>query len=613
MTERASEPGSQSSTPSAASRKQPRLKGWIRWPGLLAFLILVLGIGGVWILLVDAAIKRLIERTGTALVGAKVELEAADLSLFPLGLTLTRLQVTNPEAPMTNAVEIARIAFTMDGLPLLRRKVLIEEMTADGIRLNTPRTSSGAVVKPAEQASDRRAGRLPGVALPWLQFRDPREILKSEALESVKLVESVRADVAAAKDRWQKQLAALPDKATFDGYRKRLEGLKAAGKGGLGGLLGGAGEALAIQKDLTRDLEQIQAVKKEFEGSVALLRKRVEAAQQAPQADFRRLRDKYAISPQGLANLSAAVLGGPLDDWARTSLRWYRKLQPVLARNAERQAEVEVVTPLRGAGVDVRFKEVAPVPDFLIRTARVSLEIPQGTIKGVVRNITPDQAVLGTPLTLELAGEQLRGLQAAKLTGTFSRVHPASPKDEVQLLARGVSLGALTLAAGPDLPLTLQQGSADLDLRATVAGQALEASLSARLQSLRIASGAQADAGALQQALQAALADVHGFSVKAGITGTLDQYEVQLSSDLDRVLQEAVGKQIRAQLATFEAQLQAAIMEQVNGPLAELRGSLGGLDGIAAELAGRLNLGKDLLQLAKPSGGGAAGGFKLPF
>ncbi|WP_447974305.1 TIGR03545 family protein [Nitrospira sp. Kam-Ns4a] len=613
MTARPTKPGGQPPPPSAASPKKPRRKGWIRWPGVVVFLVLVLGLGGIWVLLVDAAMKRLIERTGTALVGAKVELDAADLSLFPLGLTLTRLQVTNPEAPMTNAVEIARIAFTMDGLNLLRRKVLIEELAAERIRLNTPRTSSGAVAKPVKKAPDSQAELLAGVKLPPLQLRDPRDILKHEAIESLKLVESVRADVAGAKDRWQKQLAALPDKAKFDGYKKRLEGLKSAGKGGLGGILGGASDALAIQEDLKRDLEQLQAVKKEFEGSVTLLRKRVEEVQQAPQADFRRLRDKYAISPQGLANLSAAVLGGPLGEWTRTGLRWYRKLQPVLMRNAERKAEVEVVTPLRGAGVDVRFKEVAPRPDFLIRTARVSLEIPQGTIKGVVRNITPDQDVLGAPLTLELAGEQLQGLQAAKLTGTFSRVHPTSPKDEVQLLARGVSLGSLTLAAGTDLPLTLQQGSADLDLQATVAGQALDAGLSARLQSLQIASGAKADAGALQQAIQAALADVHGFSVKAGITGTLDQYEVQLSSDLDRVLQEAVGKQIQAQLAKFEAQLQAAIMEQVGGPLAELRGSLGGLDGIAAELAGRLNLGKNLLHLAKPGGGGAPGGFALPF
>lgn len=580
--------------------------GWVRWPGLIAFLLVVVAVGGLWFLLVDAAIERAIEQGGTLVVGARVDLDAADLSLFPLGLTLTRLQVTNPDRPMTNAVEVARIAFTMDGLNLLRRKVIIEEMAVDGVRFNTQRTSSGAVAEPAEE---RKPGPLAGVTLPPLQFRDPREILKSEQLESLKLAEAVRADVTGAKDRWQQQLATLPDKAKLEAYRQRIEKLKSAGKGGLGGILGGANEALAIQEDLTRDLEQLQAARKELEASVALLRKRVEEAQRAPQEDFRRLRDKYALSPEGLGNLSAGLLGGELGDRIRTGLQWYKKLQPLLARQGECKAEVEVVKPLRGKGLDVRFPERTPLPDFLIRTAHVSLEMPQGTIKGEVRNITPDQDVLGTPLAFEFAGEKLQGLQSLKLTGSMDRVRPASPQDRVSLQARGVGLDALTIGEGSDWPLALRQGTADLDLRATVAGQALTAEVGGRLQSLQLALAPKADGGPIREAVGAALADIHGFSLKADVTGTLDQYDLRLTSDLDRVLQEAVGKQVRAQVAKFEAQLQAAIQEQVNGPLKDLTASLGGLDGLAGDLASRLNLGNDLLKQAKPG----AGGFKLPF
>lgn len=132
-------------------------QGWIRWPGLIVFVALSALIVAFWLLIVDALVKRVIEATGTKMVGAKVELDSADLSLFPLGLALTRLQVTNPDAPMTNAVEIARIALTMDGLNLLRRKVIVEEMTMGGLKLNTPRTTSGAVQKPAEPPAGRPA------------------------------------------------------------------------------------------------------------------------------------------------------------------------------------------------------------------------------------------------------------------------------------------------------------------------------------------------------------------------------------------------------------------------------------------------------------------------
>ena len=586
------------------STKKPVSQGWIRWPGLIVFVLTTGLILGVWLLVVDVVVKRLIEHTGTKVVGAKVELGAADLSLFPLGLTLTRLQVTNPDEPMTNAVEVARIAFTMDALNLLRRKVIIEEMAMAGMQFHTPRATSGAVAKPVESQT---AASKSAFSLPSVQLRDPKEILKNEDLKSLKIAESARTEVQAAKDRWQKQLAGLPDKAKFADYKKRVDGLKSAGKGGLGGMLGGAGEALKLQEDIRKDLTQIQNAKKDFEETMTTLRRRTDEAIRAPEEDLRRLADKYSLSPGGLGNAGGMLLGGQLGDWTRASLRWYRKLQPFYARYTEqKKAEVEVVKPVRGKGMDVRFKEHAPLPDFLIRLTHASVEVPQGIIKGKIRNITPDQPILGAPLTFEFSADKMQGLQSVELDGALNHVNPSKPTDQANVRLRGYKIGPLTLAEGTQFPMVLKQGAADLDLRATVSGEALKAALSAKLQSVQMASGAKSE-GAVAQAVSSALADIHGFSLKADVTGTLDDYDVQLSSDLDRVLGDVVKKQLQGQIAKVEGELRAAIMEKVNGPLGDLKTNLGGLDGIASELTSRLNLGNELLQSSKP------GGFKLPF
>jgi hypothetical protein len=119
--------------------------------------------------------------------------------------------------------------------------------------------------------------------------------------------------------------------------------------------------------------------------------------------------------------------------------------------------------------------------------------------------------------------------------------------------------------------------------------------------------GVKTDAGPLAKAVSSALADIHGFSVKADAAGTLDDYDVQLTSDLDRVLGDVVKKQVQGQLARVEGELRAVIMEKVNGPLNEAKAGFVGLDPIGKELASRLNLGSELLQGGKP------GGFKLPF
>ncbi len=77
---------------------------FIRLPGILVFVAIMLAASGIWFLVADSVVKSMLEGAGTKAVGARVELESADLSLFPLGLELTGLRVTNPEKPMHNAM-----------------------------------------------------------------------------------------------------------------------------------------------------------------------------------------------------------------------------------------------------------------------------------------------------------------------------------------------------------------------------------------------------------------------------------------------------------------------------------------------------------------------------
>ncbi len=149
---------------------------WIRWWELGVFVMFAAILGGVWILFVDVWVKGLIERAGTEAVGVKVELDGTDLSLFPAGLSLTRLQVTNPKSPMTNAVEVANVTISLDGLNLLRRKVIVEEMALEGVRLDTPRATSGAVKPASDVLSEEEESGMFSLALPALDLPDVKNI-----------------------------------------------------------------------------------------------------------------------------------------------------------------------------------------------------------------------------------------------------------------------------------------------------------------------------------------------------------------------------------------------------------------------------------------------------
>jgi uncharacterized protein (TIGR03545 family) len=577
------------------------VKRWIRWQGVAAFLGVVIVFSVFWFLLIDGIVERVIEKSATRAIGARVELESADLSLFPLGLKLNGLRIANPDEPMKNAVEVARINLALETLNLLRRKIIIQEMNLDGVQIGTPRKTSGAVVSrpsaptPVSKKTPKK-GLCAAIELPAFEMPDVSEILKKEKLESVDLATSLLRDIQDEKARWERRLQDLPDKKKFDEYRDRIEQLKSKRKGPLGGLLSEVGDVAVLQKDLQRDLDHIESAHREFNAQKASLTMRLDQATKSPLKDIRRLTEKYSLSPQGLANLSRLLLGYKLCGWTEKGVAWYGKLKPLLERVKRKEKGHEVVKPIRARGLDIRFKEKAPLPDFLIRQMKADLVLQKGDLKGTIANVTPDQDILGIPLTFEFSGENMEGFKDSRINGVLDHIVPSRSKDAVNLAITGYEVRDLTLSDKPEWPVALKNGNAALDMHVLLRGENVTANLSASLKSVQISAGVKEGVSLMAKAIGAALSDVSQFTVSAELTGTLEDYDIELTSNLDPLLKSAASKTVGREAARLEGELKQAILGKVGGSLEQAKGSLGGFDAIGSELTDRLNLGNRLLK-----------------
>ncbi|MCD6569382.1 MAG: TIGR03545 family protein [Deltaproteobacteria bacterium] len=563
---------------------------WIRWRGIVAFIGVLIILSGFWFFFIDGFIGRMIEKTGTRIIGARVDLDHADFSIFPAGLILTRLQVTDPDEPMKNAFEVARAAFSIDTVNLFRRKVIIDEMTLDGLEFDTPRKTSGALPsKVAVAPSVSKKVPIKEFKLPLFEVPDVQEILKREELQSLKLVESLRADIKKEKDNWQTRLQDLPDKKKVDKYKSRIDKVKSARKGDIEDILGALGEVKTIKKDLERDIRHIKGVQKEFEVSFTLLEKRLDQAVQAPKEDAYLLKEKYSLSPQGLGNISQIFFGPKVGQWVERTLVWYKRLKPVLERAKERKKDSEVVKPIRARGVDVRFKEHEPMPDFLIRQAKTSLQLSSGNLSGKIKNITPDQDVLGAPLSFAFSGDSLKGVQSVKISGTLDHVVPSSSKDTISLYAKGYQINDAVLSDSDKLPITLKKGLLNLDALIVISGEGFRAKGKARLKSAQLLVEVQDEANLLAASMRSALSEISGFTLHINVHGRPDKYDIHLTSDLDDVLKGAVSRLVQDQALQLERELNSAILEKVGEPLSELKVSLTELETIDGEITARLN------------------------
>ena len=609
------------------------MKKLIRWEGIIAFLVICAALTVLLIVFAGPITKSVIEANGTALVGAKVELNKAKVGLIPLTLELQGLSVTNPDQPMANITEVKRIAFTLDESKLLARKVIIDEMSLEGVRFNTARTSSGAVpglkkkiaalgeaaTKSAAKASQKICAQA-DFSLPSLEIPDIQSVLAGEQLSSMKEVAQLKATLQSTRDEFTKKIETLPAKKDFDQIKNRIAALKQSGtSGGVGSMLNGAGEINQIRTEIEGKIALIKNAKASYEQEFSALKSRVNTMKKiSPLADVKRLKEKYSLSGDGIKNFSQAALGNKLCSSVQKVLDMYEKAKPVLEKAKKAKGSgPEEIKPLRAKGIDMRYKEKQPLPDFLIRKALVSVSLDIGDISGKIENITPDQGILGKPLKLAFSGKNLPQLQSAELTGIINHINPQRSINELTLAISGFSLEDIHLSESAELPITLTKAMADFTGKATLNGDDILADFKTDFQAVEMASTAKTEGiiGLISQALT----NINKLNINTNIAGKINDYTLKIDSNIDEVVANAVGDQVKKLVSGFEKKLTAQISEKLNGQMKGLQGNLGSLGNLNSEFTSRLNLGDNLLKDLVPAGlgggstGGGIGGFKLPF
>lgn len=558
----------------------------------------ILAIGGgvivlllvVFVLLIDGIIENQIEKHGTKAVGARVDLAAADLSFFPLGLTLSGLDVTDPSAPMTNAVSVREISFAMEVMPLLKKEVIVEQMAMRGIRLNTPRQVSGAVPGAAPPA--KTAGsKCKGMTMPPLAMPDVKKILNTENLASNQYVQDLNARIAAEKARMQQMLDGLPSQKTFDQYRQRLEKFKGGGgAGGFGALLQAPAELQNIQKDIEKDIQRLRNAQQEVAKDVDRLQADIQQTAQKITADVDRLAGKYGLSSDGLKHMSQALFGDAYCGWVSKAVEWY-------GRYRDRD---------KGSGAGGDAAPSAPAGDGVfvwVKTTAASLELDGGAVDGTISNMSNQPARVGAPMKVDFNGRNVAGASRIALNGLLDLARTGAAKMNLAGEVNGFKLTDFKIPGTGDLPVVVSNALADIDFTTEMRGDAVQALAKASLADVVMATGAPGDGDLLAAALSDALASVTRFSATADASGTLTDYVVSVSSDMDKQLQSALTNVVAKQTANLKQQLRQSITADVSGQTDQANAQLAGFGGIQDEITKRLEMGGGLLQK----------GGKLPF
>ncbi|MET0377984.1 MAG: hypothetical protein ABW049_03250 [Spongiibacteraceae bacterium] len=506
-------------------------------------LVLIVVLVVAYYFLVDVLLKSAIEREGSKVLKAELNIGSVDFDLFPLGIALHEVQATNPSEPLHNLLTAERIASTFTIREILDHQIVADDVQLQGLRFNQPRARSGAIVGLTPPPTNSVAsGGLPGLTLP-----DPQTLLAAEKARVQTELRQLQANLTQTRDSWRQRMQSLPDQAKVDSYQQRAQALRQ------GSAVQRVVGAEQLRRDVKTELDNINAMREQARADWQQAQEQLNFAKTLPQRELDRVLASAGLDRGGangeIANLTQALLGG--------------EFAPLIA-----QLKGLAGLP-KGAGNKAAAAAPASIePEWRVLARAITLDgqfdIGSQPLRfnGVVHNVTPQPQFwnVATDFALQAATAQPGTFT---VSGTIDQRKVLSAN--LRLALNGFPVQQLPLSRGDTLAIELRRALLNVDGLLRMEGSQMEFNLFGLFKQAELA--VTASDNPIAQTLLKALRTVNQFDLNLLMTGEVSAPKVQLRSSLDQILAAAVGDQVRAQVAQLAAQLQTQLQQQVQPEL----------------------------------------------
>lgn len=591
------------------------LRAVFRWRAIVPLILLLILLGVAWYLLLERIVRRGVEQAGARVVGAKVDVDAADVRLGDGFVRLRRVQVANPDAPMTNLVEAEEVLADVLVVPLLEKKIVVETLAVRGVRFGTPRETSGALDRPSpttgriyrEVAQWANRIRIPPLSLEGLRSVIDVDAISVDSLRTLAEARAARSRADSLRSAWSQRLAALNPEPRLDSAQVLVSRVRGADPAQLGvaGVTSLATSARGTLTSLGELRGSLTALDASVRGGVESLAEQVNRFADARRSDYAYARGLLKVPGLSGPELSPALFGETALDWVKPLLYWARVAEEYLPPGL-RPSRYAGPQRARRAGTTVRFPSRRSYPKFLLAYGELGLTLGgagagAGRYVARVTDFTSDPAIVRRPLTV--LGERTaaeRGPRQLRLAAVLDHVE-APLRDSVEVLVRGLTLPTLTL--GPvGARLYLGEGTADLTFRRVgeqiaarwawrssnvrwerlargpssgVGGQADTATgpAAATRPVLRPPTGAQAAAFA-EDLLWRMVSSLREVEIEIGLGGTIARPSLAVRSNVGEALAQGLRRELGREMEEAERRVRAEVDRLVDQQVTAARTSV---------------------------------------
>jgi uncharacterized protein (TIGR03545 family) len=512
-----------------------------------------------WLFL-DTILKFTFEQTLGRLNGAEVNVAEVSHQWSPVRLTLTGVQITDPNQPELNRVQAERISGDVSLSELILGRVLMEQLDVTGVRLAQKRESPGEVYVSINK-DQVKSWASDGWSSVKAKLPSTDEIVAQVGLQTEDVIATAKQKVKQQETEFKQARDQLPKKEKIEQYKQQIEQLTSGKVEGLGDIAERKKQLDELKQQIRQDKEAVAQFKEELEQSIDTVKTQLSEVKAAPGNDIDRIRSFFQLNETGIQNVTGLLLGEEAKKWSHYVLLAYEQIAPMLARADDSQT----IEKARGMGENISFAEQDAAPELLIKKARTEILIAGTKVDVNWENITYQHDLLGQSTTYQARADNASLWRSFNLNGELALL-PSGIDAKQQWQLKGAQLSNIGLVNNSEIAASLISSVLDSDGSVRVKGNELDGSALVKLLDLKVdASGTSK----ITKAIANALGQLNRLDVNTEVGGSIVSPNLSLNSDLDdqlgQMLSQAALGEASEKLQSIKQDLMAKVNEQMGG------------------------------------------------
>ena len=562
--------------------------GIFRTGAIIPFGILVAIVVIFQVFFIDNLIKMAMEKMGTSIHGAEVNVSGVETKILDLSVEVGRIQFTNKDKPDYNNFEIGSISFALSWDALLRGKFVIEESSINDILLETKRSSRGYVPVVTKEEAEKKSetlqnaekefeGNIFGDIAKLLGGTSADDIAKNieGELQSKKRYDELALEIKERESALKTQIDNLPKEKELKALEKKASEINLKDLTHIGKLATTLKAIDSVKKEVEQTIKQYDEAQKKVTENINFIVDSQKELKNLIQADIKDVQNRIGIPSLDATSIANVLFGREFTEEVFKYQGYFEKAQKYMPPPKEERTAPTIVARQRGEGVNYEFAVTTSYPLFWLKYASINSQSEQSAFKGELRDITSNQQLINRPSLLKIAGDYYElDMQDIDLSVSFD--HRTKVDDQVLLSIGSYPVNEKKLANSDDVEFSLERARAKSMISATLKEKIFELNLNNTFSDIDyrvLGKNKEVD-----RILKAVAEDAKTISLDAKAKGTFKDLTFTLSSNLGKVLEASFNKQLQTRIAEAKEKISKEIQskiqveqDKINGQLAEFK------------------------------------------